>query len=256
LPRLPVSGTQFTLEGADGSSELVVLEATGGELGAALLLLARTARLAAAAGEQPLRELTITDFEYLLLSLHASWRGPRMTLGLACSECHELAQLTLEVSELLSQAAPRQPADVTCHPTRAGWFLLAQDAFRLPRVADLLQVAHEPHPVRALTALTVADNALPRSRRMRIERAMSLMAPELSRTIAGSCPACGGRVRAPLSIARVVVAELRQDAAQLHDEVDLIARHYHWPQTEILALPLARRRAYVERIRRALAQAA
>jgi hypothetical protein len=256
LPRLPVSGTEFTLQGADGSSEMVVLEASGSDLAAALLLLARTAQLGSGATARALRELTITDFEYLLLTLHVSWRGERMTLGLACSHCHELAQLSLETRALLAHATPRRPADVAAHPTRAGWFLLEQQAFRLPRVEDLLEAANDPHPVRALIALTVASPGAPRRLRARIERAMSLMAPELSRTIAGTCPACAARLRAPLSVAQVVVAELRQGAAQLHDEVDLIARHYHWPQTEILALPLSRRRAYVERIRRALAQAA
>ena len=85
---------------------------------------------------------------------------------------------------------------------------------------------------------------------------MAAMAPEVSRPIAGDCPACGKTVQAPLHVARVVVAELRRTAAAVHDEVDLIARTYHWSEAMILALPQDRRRAYVERIRRAHARAA
>ena len=58
-------------------------------------------------------------------------------------------------------------------------------------------------------------------------------------------------VTAPLHVTRVVVGELCRGAASVHDDVDLIARTYHWPEATILALPQARRRSYVERIRRA-----
>jgi hypothetical protein len=82
------------------------------------------------------------------------------------------------------------------------------------------------------------------------------MAPEISRPLAGICPSCEATVEAPLHVARIVVAELRRAAGAVHDDIDLIARTYHWPEADILALPQDRRRAYVERIRRVLAQAA
>jgi hypothetical protein len=82
------------------------------------------------------------------------------------------------------------------------------------------------------------------------------MAPPLSREIAGRCAACGEKVRAEVAVAAVVVSELKRAAGAVHDEVDLIARAYHWPESQILALPQPRRRAYAERIRRAQLQAA
>jgi hypothetical protein len=85
---------------------------------------------------------------------------------------------------------------------------------------------------------------------------MAAMAPEVSRPIAGVCPACDAAVQAPLHVARVVVAELRRMAGAVHDDVDLIARAYHWTEATILALPQDRRRAYAERIRRSAALAA
>jgi hypothetical protein len=57
-------------------------------------------------------------------------------------------------------------------------------------------------------------------------------------------------------VARVVVAELRRMAGAVHDDVDLIARAYHWTEATILALPQDRRRAYAERIRRGAVLAA
>jgi hypothetical protein len=51
-------------------------------------------------------------------------------------------------------------------------------------------------------------------------------------------------------VANLVIGELKRAAAAVHDEVDLIARAYHWPEPLILSLPQPRRRAYAERIRR------
>ena len=85
---------------------------------------------------------------------------------------------------------------------------------------------------------------------------MSEMAPEISRPVAGRCPACGRAVRAGFSAVRVVVTELVRAAGSVHDEVDLIAQAYHWPEAAILALPQERRRAYAERIQRSRPKAA
>ena len=80
---------------------------------------------------------------------------------------------------------------------------------------------------------------------------MAAMAPEVSRPIAGRCPACGATVEAPLHVTRLVVGELTRESANLHDDVHLIARAYHWREAEILKLPRRRRQAYAERIRQA-----
>ena len=80
---------------------------------------------------------------------------------------------------------------------------------------------------------------------------MAAIAPEVSRSLTGSCPECGEAVEAPLHISRLVASELTREAAGLYDEVDLIARAYHWREADILNMPRQRRRAYADRIRRA-----
>lgn len=82
------------------------------------------------------------------------------------------------------------------------------------------------------------------------------MSPALSREIEGLCPACGAVVKAGLAVTNLVVSELKRAAGAVYDEVDLIARAYHWPEALILSLPPPRRRAYAERIRRAQPRAA
>jgi hypothetical protein len=151
---------------------------------------------------------------------------------------------------------PRAVAGVAPDPERPGWFRLDGAGFRLPTAGDQAAVARMAQSTRHLAERCLDATARAPYRRARVERAMAAMAPEVSRPIAGECPACATSVRAPLHVARVVVGELRRAAATVHDEVDLIARAYHWPEATILALPQDRRRAYAERIRRAQAHAA
>jgi hypothetical protein len=126
----------------------------------------------------------------------------------------------------------------------------------LPTAGDQAEVASQANPARHLEERCLDAMARRPPLHGRVLRAMSAMAPEVSRPIAGVCPACDAAVQAPLHVARVVVAELRRMAGAVHDDVDLIARAYHWTEATILALPQDRRRAYAERIRRGAALAA
>lgn len=254
---LPVCGKAFGLKTPDGSSELFALETAGYDVAVALGLLATLTSLDDAfASKASLAALCITDFEYLVLSLRRAWRGPRIVLGVDCGRCRASSEFTLDIDELLRGTIPKAAPGVHPDPDRQGWFTLDEGAFRLPAVGDQIKIAECARPGRALAQLCLDEAARRRPLRRRIERAMECMAPEISRVIRGLCPVCEHPIEAYFPVAPTVMAEMRHGAASLHDDVDLIARVYHWPQGEILSLPHERRRAYVARILRALDRAA
>jgi hypothetical protein len=80
--------------------------------------------------------------------------------------------------------------------------------------------------------------------------AMETMAPLVSRPLEGECPECGRAVTMPMHVPKLVMDELRLSAAGVHDDIDSIARSYHWEEAAILALPQGRRQTYAELIRR------
>jgi hypothetical protein len=246
---LPVSGAVFDFRDPDGVDDLILHETQGGPVQAGLALLARL-RLG---GPEP-ATLPVPDFEFLLLQVRARRLGPVMTLAFACPHCRALSEVEFRVADYVADAAPRPAPGVAPDPERPGWFRLGDAGFRLPTVADQIEIEGHARPVARLADLCL--DKVDRSDRARIERAMERMAPPLSREIAGCCAACGETVRAEVAVAPLVVAELKRAAGAVHDEVDLIARAYHWPESQILALPQPRRRAYAERIRRAQLQAA
>jgi hypothetical protein len=251
MPRLPVSGAQVALRAPNGNDDLLLQEVTGGAVDVALALLARLA--VDAEGERDWAALTVTDFETLLLAMRAARLGESLTLGFACPACGARVEVDVRIEEYLDGVRPRAAADVIPDPMRAGWFQLNGAGFRLPTAGDQAAVARHARPTHLLAERCLDETARHPGHRARVERAMAVMAPEVSRPIMGDCPDCGTAVRVPLHVARVVVGEMRRAAAAVYDEVDLIARAYHWPEAMILALPQDRRRAYATRIRRAKA---
>lgn len=252
--RLPVSGIQVALRAPDGTDDILLQEAHGEPVAIGIALLARLAQ--AGHGRSEWSELSVTDFEFLLLNLRASRFGPHLALGFACPECNARIEVGFRVLDYLGGVRPRAAPGVQPDAERRGWFRLDGGAFRLPTCGDQAAVALLANPAKHLEDRCLDAAARRPPLRGRVLRAMAAMAPEVSRPVAGICPDCATSVAAPLHVARVVVGELRRAAGAVHDDVDLIARAYHWPEAEILALPQERRRAYAERIRRVSAQAA
>jgi hypothetical protein len=248
---LPVSGIQIPVNEPDGVGEMLLHEASGGPVAAALALVAR---LYGDAIDAP--GLAVTDFEFLLLHLRAARLGQTMTLGFACPHCRALDEVSFRIGDYIAEVRPRAVPGVTPLGARPGWFVLDEATFRLPTAGDQAEAARHARPGERLAELCLDEAARSRTHRRRVERAMEVMAPTLSREIAGRCAECGEPVRAQLAVTALVVGELKRAAGAVHDEVDLIARAYHWPESLILALPQPRRRAYAERIRRAQLQAA
>ena len=241
--RLPVSGIDVALRHPDGADDLLLHEAAGPAVAVALALLPRLA------GPGDWAALCVTDFEVLLLGLRAQVLGEQFALGMACPGCGERMEIAFRRADFLRGITPRRSDAVVATTPRSGWFALDGAAFRLPTAGDQAAIAGERDPARRLAERCLDPAGLTGPVRRRIERAMAVMAPAVSRPVAGNCPACGSAVSATLHVTRLVVDELRRAAAAVHDEVDLLARTYHWPESTILALPQVRRRAYAERIR-------
>jgi hypothetical protein len=123
--------------------------------------------------------------------------------------------------------------------------------FRLPSGADLLAVEGLPHAGDALARRCIRPEAPPRHVRQGVEAAMEAMAPNLAGDLGGSCPSCGAMVMVHFDPRRFCLRELRDRARFVYEDIDVLARRYHWSERAILTLPTARRASYAELARRA-----
>jgi len=75
---------------------------------------------------------------------------------------------------------------------------------------------------------------------------METMAPSLSGDLQGTCPECGVEVVVYFDTRQFCLRELRDRAAFIYQDIDLLARRYHWSETDILTMPHVRRTNYAE----------
>jgi hypothetical protein len=244
--RLPVSGLDVLLRPPGGADDLALIESSGSAIEAALALLTRLATWADGTA-QDWAQLTMTDFELLLLQVRKTLVGEQVSAQVACPACAERVEISFRVSDYAAAIRPKTFAEVL-PATLAGWLQLGTEKFRLPQVADILAAQAAPNPARALELRCLAPDIPPKQAR-RLEQKIALMAPQVTGEVGGACPECAAKLTAWFDVTGFVLTELRRLAAGIHQEVHLLAAHYHWAEAAILALPAQRRRAYAELLR-------
>ncbi len=207
------------------------------------------------------RELTAGDRERLLISLCRKYLGDRVDLVARCHEpsCGQLTEVTLSLASLFStetQTQPQQSYSVDCVfdrrrlrvdfklPTGRMEEQIAQTALSNPSAAadelfDLvvLKIAVEDgQPVDRTAAMDTVRAAL--------ETAIQELEPALDRHSRISCEACGDPLTVEFDGLSVLTDAVNRDG-DIFRQVDLLAKVYHWRETDILDLPPTRRRRYL-----------
>jgi hypothetical protein len=75
---------------------------------------------------------------------------------------------------------------------------------------------------------------------------MEQVAPQVEVELEAVCPECGRSFSAMIDLPALVLEEFAVEWPRLRHEVHLLASHYHWPESEILAMPRHKRRSYLE----------
>jgi hypothetical protein len=197
------------------------------------------------------RRLTAGDREFLLLHLRRLTFGDKLEPVIRCPRggCGEKMDVPLTVSQLL---VPDAAADVPEFVEHDGV------RFRLPCGADLEAVAPRAgrDPAGAAHELflrCLSDGAAPTAAQMRrVGARMAELDPQAEIRLSLTCPACRHAFSSLLDAGAYLYEETIQRARNLYHEVHLLAFHYHWSESEILALTPAKRRRYIDLLFEAL----
>jgi hypothetical protein len=246
--RLPVAGIEVELGLPAGKEDLLLLESGQPSPDLAIALL-RSLAMGVDGNAIDWSALVVTDLDVLLLRLRQRVLGDVVRSDVRCRNpaCGARVDITFSVGDYIMHHRPR-PTRGLLPADEAGWHRLADTdvMFRLPCAADQLAVACESDPGSALLQRCVRPADIPSRILRRVESAMQAMAPSLRSDLRGSCPECGMTVNVDFDPLQYTLRELRQQAAFIYEEVDCLARRYHWSEAEILALPAMRRARYVE----------
>jgi len=216
------------------------------------------------------RALLVADRQYLLLKLREATFGPRVLAGLSCPwpDCGKKVDIDFRMSDIPVRESEARSL-VHALELSAGAIYAGADgaprrdiSFRLPNGDDQERLApmlleNEAEALAALLARCIVPNgdgrsgeeivgSLPPMTRFEIEEAMRRLAPEIELTMETDCPECGREVAVPFDLQDFFFGELRISRDLLYREIHYLAYHYHWSEREIMEMPRAKRRSYIE----------
>jgi hypothetical protein len=208
--------------------------------------------LALAWPEQPPERWTALDAarrDTLLLRLRCRQFGALLQAQSACPECGERLEYELDGWQL---AGPAEPAALLADPADLRLALHGRVlSLRRPAADDLAEAADPAALMRRCLLEPPADaDALcaDPAWQAAFGAALADELPLADPQIALQCPACGAGWEESFDAAGFLYDDLRAASARLLDEVHRLALAYHWSERDILALPAARRRDYLQRL--------
>jgi hypothetical protein len=198
--------------------------------------------------------LALRSCDGQLLELYRERYGPELRAVSACPECGAVLELQFAVDDLLDAAPEPVRGELTL---TSGEYELE---LRLPTVADVTRARSAGELERA--AATLAEACLSACLRDGLEVSPDAVPPALLDEaqrrlqrfdLAGeplelNCLDCATQWNAVLDVPALVLAELDAEGRRLLADVHLLARAYGWSEGDVVALPPARRRRYVEMV--------
>jgi hypothetical protein len=186
----------------------------------------------------------------LLVALAGGPEARPLEVVLVCAKpaCGERMSLTFSLAELAAiqeQAEARASLEAPVgdalirlrRPTgedQLAWQGAAAGADAWPLVLGRLVVSPDPLPL-DLSPAALAD----------IDAALQAFDPLVHFTVQAQCPACGTEQEHVIDLQETALATLATAQRALIEEVHALARHYHWSEAAILALPAWRRWRYL-----------
>jgi len=252
--RLPVSGLEVIFRQTTGAEDILLAEEQNLDIRLALALADVLVRLPN--GEAaPWESLPVTDLDAALMVMRRLLVGDEVRSNVVCAMaagdakkgCRARVDITFRIGDYLSHHAPSAARDASPAEERGWWRLDGAEAtYRFVSCGDQIAIEGRSDAEQELARRCIRPEGVAGSLRRRVEAAMAKLAPNLIGDLDGVCPECGARIRVAFDPLRYVLGELREQAKFVFEEIHLIARHYHWSEKEILALPSARRARYAE----------
>ncbi len=201
-----------------------------------------------------LSRLTIGQRDARLLDLRIATLGERLDGIAECPRCAASLEFSIRAGELRSPGQ-LQEDNAPIAFEEAGLRLRRPDSRDLARVASLPAGADARRALLQFCVLAadtegsaVDIDALPMALLEQVSTRISANDPQADISLDLSCAACGHRWPLLFDIAAFFWSEIAALAQRLLREVDALARAYGWHEAEILAMPPARRRLYLEMV--------
>jgi hypothetical protein len=243
-PDLPRRDWQHAL--APLHAEDILALAETGRAGPARFALAVLARAMPGRPAEEARALSVGRRDAELMEINSLTFGPILPLVSRCPHCRTETEIELAPAAIgLSCAAVSEHWETRVIPLGAG-----EANLRPVTAGDLADLEGVGDPGRLRQALL--RRCLPAGIEAKpgelglIEQALAELDPAAEILLDMTCPACRSTWEECLDPPAILRSHIEAEARRLLGEVAELARLYHWSERDILALPPARRRFYLE----------
>ena len=193
-----------------------------------------------------IRALAVLDRDVLMLALRQQLFGDRVQTTISCPQCGEKFDLDFRLSDLpipdRSNDAPRYELAIDGQTI----------AYRLPNGGDqeaaAVWIGSDPERAERMILQRCVDqlDRLSPDQVAVLRDEMARRDPQLIDEFDADCPECGADFTVHFDIQDFVLREIADASAQLYRQVHTLAWYYHWSEAEILAMPLRKRRTYLD----------
>lgn len=193
--------------------------------------------------------LSLGRRDALLLRLRLRLFGSELAFVSTCPACASVVESSLDLAQM--------PLDVSSPLPQTLRWDKRSIAFRVPTVADLIDLPDDPETARralaarCISGASVEDaqavaEALPEPALAALGAAMSTADPTAAARFELECPDCRQRWQSGFDIANFLWREVDAWARRTVRDVHTLARAYAWSEREVLALSPTRRQMYLE----------
>ncbi|MFT6557695.1 hypothetical protein [Sneathiella sp.] len=206
-----------------------------------------------------LANLPLGERDRLLLELRRTFFGPDLTLSTTCTNCQAKNEFAVAIPEIVSAQIQRTKTEMSL--TMGNWALHVRplSALDLSEVPDSMAEEDVRHYM-ATKCLVLVHNdqgenqeimALSQRHPDWIDQLSDFLAledPLYAVAFKLTCPDCGSVWQAFLEITQILWQEMTVEHDLMLKEIHLLAQHYGWCETDIIALSSVRRRAYAQQL--------
>jgi hypothetical protein len=203
------------------------------------------------------RNMTIGDRTYLVFLLRQLTYGDAIYFDVKCSSCNNNMSINLSTNQILNHLPSNEnKMDVAMDPNRGFYQVKFSDCIaniRLLNGFDQENISsHNVDEMKLLKSCIVNIDSIGHERLLdgnfvnTINSTLSEIDPLSEIMVTLNCPSCNASSKIPFIVDDFFFKEIRSRKNNLELEVHWLALNYHWSESDILTLPVSKRRRYVE----------
>lgn len=187
------------------------------------------------------RSLSVADRLLLLARISIAFQGPVIWLNKTCSQCRERFDLPLNWNELPMQAGPESYPFIQ---SELNGFSAQLRVLNGAVEEQLAESVDDTSAHRIILKHVVGKQRVPRTVTVaQIEAILEEHSPSVAEELETACPYCDAVQKLKIDFSAGLMA-----GTSILEEIHLMAKHYHWSEEQITALPRQRRQKYLEMI--------